>query len=279
MNNAPPNQGPPSLRTPLLLVGVGLILTVGYLLLFLVLMAVSTGPSSQNLRTLSSTPQTVTLEADQWGIYSDDPAVSCSVTFADGSAVPLKRATERTYLKPELAYYFEVPVESTYQVSCSSSVPAELNVSVLDEDYSRALTAFKLMPLSLLAGTAALVPGVVLLLRGKRGRQEYLRARMEMIARGGSPEPLGWQHPGGGFVPAGQPLAFGAVPPGAGSPLGYGQVASVGPAASALTFSSLPVQPEAEASGTSSSPGTQAGAYGIAPKQVVYRAVPSQDER
>lgn len=278
MNNTLPHQGPPSLRIPLLLVGTGLLLTVGYFLVFIFLMATSTGPTPQTQKVLSSTPQTVTLKADQWGIYSDDPALSCSVTLADGSAVTLQRATERTYVKPEQAYYFEVPAERSYQVSCNSSMPAELNVSALDDDYVRALTAFKLLPFSMMAGFMALVPGVVLLLLGRRKRQAYLRARMQMIAQGGSPAAPGWQAPLGGFAAAGQPGAFGAVAPGGASPLGYGQVASAGPAASAPTFSSLPAQSDAEATGTSTTSGTQSGAYGIAPKQVVYRAVPLPDE-
>ncbi|QQM67150.1 hypothetical protein [Actinomyces weissii] len=279
MNNTLPHQGPPSLRNPLLLVGTGLLLTVGYLIVFILLMATSTGPTPQTQKVLSPTPQTVTLKADQWGIYSDAPDLSCSVTLSDGSAVPLQRATQRTYVKPEQAYYFDVPAERPYQVSCSSSLPAELNVSALDDDYMRALTAFKLLPFSMLTGFVVLVPGVVLLLRGRRRRRAYLRTRMELIAQGGSPTAPGWQAPLGGFAASGQPSAFGAVAPAGTSPLGYGQLASVGPAASAPTFSSLPVQADAEAVGTSPTSGAQAGAYGIAPKQVVYRAVPLQDER
>lgn len=278
MHNVPPKQNPPSLRNPLLLVGAGLLLTVGYLVAFLFLMATATGPTPQTRTALSSTPQTVTLKADQWGIYSDDSSLSCSVALSDGSTIPLQRATARTYVKPEQVYYFDVPVERSYQVSCTSSLPVELNLSALDADYTRALTAFKIMPFSFLAGLATLVPGVVLLLRGRRRRREYVRDRIQMIAQGGSSAAGPWQPSAGGFAASGQPPALGVEAPETAGPLGYGQLASVHPAASAPTYSSLPVQSGTEAAGSSASSEAQSGAYGIAPKQVVYRAVPLQDE-
>ncbi|WP_196716852.1 hypothetical protein [Actinomyces trachealis] len=270
-------QGPPRLTKPLLLTSVGLLLTVVYTVVFLGMMTATTGPTEATRTTLSPTPQTVKLTVDEWGIYSDDPNISCSVTASDGSTVPLQRTKQRTYVKPEQFYSFEISVEGSYQVSCTSPLQADLNLSAVDGDYMRSLRMFQFLPISMIVGAACLIPGGIWMIRVVRKRKEYKAARTALLANGGDVASLAW-----GMSAVSPSLirggSFGGVPPALSSPLGYGEVASAGPAASAHTASGLPLPGAGSQTGANQFDSAQSSPYGIAPKQVIYRAVPAQDD-
>ncbi len=262
---------PPSLAKPMLVVSAGLALTVGYLVVFLILMAQAGGPIESERITLSPTPTQVRLDKDQWGIFSDDPDITCSVTASDGTAVQLSKTTRRTYAQPEQALYFDVPAENDYMVSCTSALSSHLNRSLVDTDYQRSFTLFKLLPFSMLVGLVCLVVGGVWLLRVVRSRKRFRSERIGMLSSPGGVYASGWQA---------QQSAVGASETGSflapSAPQGsYGQVASAGPAASAQTSTDLPAPGTGSPSQTSSA---NNGSYGIAPKQVVYRAVPKQED-
>ncbi|WP_111836088.1 hypothetical protein [Actinomyces bovis] len=265
---------------PLLLTSFGLLLTVVYLVVFLVTLNMATGPRPGTRTVLNSTPQSVKLTVDEWGIYSDDPNTSCTVTAADGSAISLKEATKRTYSKPEQFLSFEIVTEGEYQVACTASLPAELNLSALDDDYQRSYTMFQLLPPTMIIGLAFLVPGCVWLFRARRDRRLYRAARTAFLSHGGDPAAFIWS---GGAAPAAMP-PLGGVPAAQPFVAGYGELASAGPAASAPTATGLQLPNGSGGQLGWSQPGggqaesAQSGPYGIAPKQVIYRAVPTQDD-
>lgn len=264
-------SAPPALSKPMLVVSAGLALTVGYLVVFLILMASASAPNASERVSLTPIPTQVRLDKDQWGVYSDDPDIICSVTASDGTAVQLSKTSERTYVKPEQALYFEIPAESDYMVSCTSVLPSYLDRSAVDADYKRALRLFKILPFSMIIGLACLVAGGVWLVRVVKARRRYRHELLGMLSSPGGGHTSGWQAQQSAFAASGAGSHLAPSTP----QIAYGQVASAGPAASAQTSTDLPAPGSGAPSQAASA---SSGPYGIAPKQVVYRAVPKQED-
>ncbi len=251
-------DGLPSLKAPRIVTIVGVaMLLLGIALL---LIAVQTAPSVLDKNAVEvdrdgTVAPLILLEDTEYGLYSDDPDIACTVSDPTGTVLDVYPPGYKSGEPPQ-ALGFRSTDAGTYEVACTGDSAITINVASISPEWDRvSRLALVALPFSVL-GAAVAAGGATWLVVRRRARSRAVVSRLFTAGPAGAP----------GFQPF-PAVDQSAFPPAAGAaPGAYGPTQPTAAPATPLPPSPPPVTPPTSAPPQNS--------YGFAPQQVVYRPLP-----
>ncbi|MDU0348267.1 hypothetical protein [Actinomyces sp. MRS3W] len=243
-------DGLPSLKVPRIVLIMGVATLLVGIVLFVAAVRVAPSVRDENAVALDQDGTAAALgllEDTEYGLYSSDGDISCTVTDPSGTKLDVYAPDRIAGGPPPQVLGFRSQAAGTYTVACTGDSAITINTAYVSPEWNRSLRLVSAsMPFGFVGAIAATVGTIWFVVR-RRARGRAVMGRLLASPQAGSTpyqqQPNSALQPG--FVP-GQP---------AGS--GYGASSSSGPTA---TGPQPPASPQ--------------GSYGTAPQQVVYRPLP-----
>ncbi|WP_303124033.1 hypothetical protein [Actinomyces sp.] len=248
------------MKLPRIITIVGAVLLTVAIGLFVVALRITPTVADENYVTVNrdgTQMVLVLLEDTEYGLYSSDTAISCTVLDPVGTAIDVRPSKGGQISGRQQILGFRSAAAGNYTLSCDGDDEIVINLAVLSPESTRgAATAAVSFVLGLL-GLIATSVGVIWLVLRRRSRTRAAVGRLAAHPPTGASIPYGSPGPQPGYAP---------VPP---QPVSSGQYVGVQPP--------LPVAPTTASAPQAAAP--PPGSYGLAPQQVVYRPMPPSNGR